>query len=76
MQKITFIRALMSDVDVLLLDESTANLDENSTKKIFQLLNNKQITIINSTYDPDKFTNSDGTIEIKISDETRRLDYS
>ena len=41
-------------------------------QKIFQLLNNKQITIINSTHDPDKFTNSDGTIEIKISDETRR----
>lgn len=75
MQKIAFVRALMSDIDILLLDESTANLDENSTKKIFQLLNNKQITIINSTHDPDQFTNSNGSIEIKISDETRRLDY-
>ena len=75
MQKIAFVRALMSDIDILLLDESTANLDENSTEKIFQLLSNKKITIINSTHDPDKFTNSDGRIEIKISDETRRLDY-
>ena len=75
MQKIAFVRALMSDIDILLLDESTSNLDENSTEKIFQLLSNKKITIINSTHDPDKFTNSDGRIEIKISDETRRLDY-
>ena len=38
MQKIAFIRALLSDIDILLLDESTANLDDYSSKKIFELL--------------------------------------
>ena len=52
----------MSDIDILLLDESTANLDEIHRKNV-QLLSNKKITIINSTHDPDKFTNSDGGLK-------------
>ena len=55
MQKIAFIRALISDVEILLLDESTANLDDNSRDLIFNILQNKKITIINSTHDPDQF---------------------
>ena len=39
LQKISFIRSLLSDVDILLLDESTSNLDENSRKLIFDILN-------------------------------------
>ena len=37
LQKISFIRSLLAEVDVLLLDESTSNLDENSRKLIFEL---------------------------------------
>ena len=38
MQKISFIRALIGDVDILLLDESTANLDQKSRELIFDIL--------------------------------------
>ena len=36
LQKVGFIRALLADIDLLLLDESTSNLDESSKKKYFQ----------------------------------------
>ena len=48
-------RALISDVEILLLDESTANLDDKSRDLIFNILQNKEITIINSTHDSDQF---------------------
>ena len=51
MQKIAFIRALITDVEILLLDESTANLDDKSRDLIFNILQEKDITIINSTHD-------------------------
>ena len=37
MQKIAFVRALLSDAEILLLDEATANLDEKSKNTIFTL---------------------------------------
>ena len=52
MQKVAFIRALLSDLEVLILDESTSNLDDYSRNLIFEILENKQVTIINSTHDP------------------------
>ena len=55
MQKIGFIRAILSDVEILLLDESTSNLDVTTKSLIFQILENKNITIINSTHDPTSF---------------------
>ena len=51
MQKIAFIRALIADVDVLFLDESTSNLDSKSKDKIFQILKDQKVTIINSTHE-------------------------
>ena len=75
MQKIAFIRALLSDIDILLLDESTANLDDYSTNKIFELLNKSNITIINSTHDQNKFPNAQGCIEIDVVDGTRNIIY-
>ena len=38
MQKISFIRSLLSDAEVLLLDESTSNLDQDTKKLIFEIL--------------------------------------
>jgi ABC-type multidrug transport system fused ATPase/permease subunit len=55
LQKVGFIRALLADIDLLLLDESTSNLDESSKKKIFSILSNKNISIINSTHNPYDF---------------------
>ena len=49
MQKISFIRALLADTELLLLDESTSNLDAETRNLIFSILKNQNITIINST---------------------------
>ena len=72
MQKVAFIRALISDVEILLLDESTANLDDKSRDLIFNILQNKEITIINSTHDDsDQFKKIDHHINIDIVGEER-----
>ena len=49
-QKIAFIRALLANVKLLVLDESTSNLDETSKLKIINHLKKQNITIINSTH--------------------------
>ena len=74
MQKIAFIRALLTNIELLILDESTANLDKESTLKIFDLLREKDITIINSTHDPKKFFDVDEEIRIVIQDEKRTIE--
>ena len=50
MQKISFIRALLSNPKILILDESTSNLDLDSRKLINEQLMKEKITIINSTH--------------------------
>tara|TARA_B100000902_G_scaffold59643_1_gene66750 strand:- start:31788 stop:33410 length:1623 start_codon:yes stop_codon:yes gene_type:complete len=75
MQKIAFIRALISEVDILLLDESTANLDDKSRDLIFNIVEEKKITIINSTHDADQFKNIDHHININIIGENRIIEY-
>jgi len=74
MQKIAFVRALVADPDILLLDEATANLDENSKEIIFDILTNKNITIINSTHDPDRFKKVDLNLNIDIKNEKRVIE--
>ena len=76
MQKIAFVRALISDAEILLLDEATANLDEKSKKLIFSILKEKKLTIINSTHDPEGFVSVDSQIEIEIIDEERVIKES
>lgn len=71
MQKIAFVRAMVSDADILLLDEATANIDDKSKKLLFELLNQDKITIINSTHLPEEFENIDNHLEIKIDNEKR-----
>jgi len=73
MQKIAFIRALLNDIEILILDESTSNLDENSKRKIFEYLKNKNITIINSTHEIHNFNNYDSHLEIKMADDKRSI---
>ena len=55
MQKISFIRSLLSDTQLLLLDESTSNLDSQTRDLIFNILKVKNITIINSTHNHEEF---------------------
>ena len=73
MQKIAFVRALLNNPEILILDEATANLDEHSKNLIFKVLKEKEITIINSTHDPVSFKGVDYILEIKIIEEQRVL---
>ena len=50
MQKISFARALIGNKELLILDESTANLDTDSKEIIYKLLKEIKFTIINSTH--------------------------
>jgi ABC-type multidrug transport system fused ATPase/permease subunit len=73
MQKISFIRALLMEVDLLILDESTSNLDDDSKKLIFEILNNFELTIINSTHNLGSFINYDEHIKIVTKETGREL---
>ena len=73
MQKIGFIRALLIKPEILLLDESMANLDDASKNLIMSIISKQNITLINSTHDPEFHKNVDSIIEIKIVDEKRVL---
>ena len=73
MQKISFIRSLLSDAEVLLLDESTSNLDQDTKKLIFEILDKENLTIINATHSPQEFKSYDYHLKIEIEDEKRIL---
>ena len=73
MQKIAFVRALVSDAEVLLLDEATSNLDQVSKEKVFKRLSENKITIINSTHIPESF-NYDKKYNIRINNEKRSIE--
>tara|TARA_B110000003_G_scaffold273069_1_gene310114 strand:- start:1065 stop:2675 length:1611 start_codon:yes stop_codon:yes gene_type:complete len=75
MQKISFIRALLSKSDILLLDESTSNLDIDSKKLIFQNLNQRNLTIINATHNPEEFLNFDYHFKVSIEDGVRVITH-
>ena len=64
MQKIAFIRSLIYGVDILILDESTSNLDSASKEVIYEIIDDLDITIINSTHNPDELINFDNHIEM------------
>ena len=76
MQKIAFIRALLNNIEILILDESTSNLDEHSKKKIFNYLKHKKVTIVNSTHEIHNFDNYDFHLEIKMADDKRTIIYT
>ena len=70
MQKISFMRTLLASSDIILLDESTSNLDEKTKNQIFNILKEKNLTIINSTHNPLDF-NYDNHISIGYEGEKR-----
>lgn len=73
MQKISFIRAILSKADILLLDESTSNLDVPSKKLIFKNLSSRKLTIINATHNPEEFLHYDEHLKIVIENEKRKF---
>jgi len=72
MQKVSFMRAILSNVEILFLDESTSNLDDDSRILIFNLLKEKDVTIINSTHNPEHF-DYDKRIRVSVVNENRVL---
>ena len=73
MQKISFIRALLSGSEILLLDESTSNLDFETKVQIFEILAKRELTIINATHNPEEFITYDQHIEIVIKNGVRTI---
>ena len=73
MQKIGFIRSLLSNPDIILLDESTSNLDTDSKNIVFEKLKNTKATVINSTHDPENFDFVDHHYEILLVEENRKV---
>ena len=78
MQKISFIRALIRNIDILILDESTSNLDTSSKNLIYNILKTENLTIINSTHNPEDVLGVDSHIQIIIDNENgdRIISYS
>lgn len=72
LQKISFIRVLLSEIEVLLLDESTSNLDEASKNLIFKILKDSRLTILNCTHNHEDF-NYDNHYKISIENEKRLI---
>ena len=73
MQKISFIRAILSNADTIFLDESTSNLDEDTKVLIFELLKQKNLTIINSTHDIDSFKTVDTHYKVELKNCVRSI---
>ena len=73
MQKISYIRALVSGIDILILDESTSNLDNDSKSLIYNILSEKKLTIINSTHNPEDFKDYDFHIQINEGSSSRKI---
>lgn len=72
MQKIAFIRALLNKNELLLLDESTSNLDINTKKLIFDILQEQNLTILNSTHNYEDF-NYDKHLRIVTNENDRKI---
>jgi len=73
MQKISFIRAILLNPRVLLLDEATSNLDTLSKEKVFDILKENDITIINCTHDPSSFKSVNNYFKIYIEEKERTI---
>lgn len=74
LQKVSFMRSILSESKILLLDEATSNLDSSSKKLIFDILSSRNITIINSTHNKEDF-NYENHIEIYVENDLRKIRY-
>ena len=72
MQKISFIRALLSEPEILILDESTSNLDYDSKILVNNEIKTSSLTIINSTHSISE-TSYDYHLHIDVKNETRSI---
>ncbi len=75
MQKIGFIRALLSKPEILILDEAMANLDEASKELVLSIIDDQKITVINSTHDPERYKNFDTILRLEMNGEKREINF-
>lgn len=75
MQKVSFIRAMAAGIDILVLDESTSNLDLETKKLIFNIIERQKITIINSTHNPEDFIGIKNKITITQNGDERLIHF-
>ncbi|MDA8552578.1 ABC transporter ATP-binding protein/permease [bacterium] len=73
MQKISFARAMLNNINVLVLDESTANLDKDSKIQIYKILSNLKITVINSTHSIDELNDYDVHLKIEFDENNKKI---
>jgi len=69
---------LIRNIDILILDESTSNLDTTSKNLIYNILKTENLTIINSTHNPEDILGVDSHIQIIIDNDSgeRIISYS
>ena len=73
MQKIAFSRVLLNDINFLILDESTANLDQETKNQIYEIISQLDITIINSTHSIDELLDFDIQIQIQFDKDEKKI---
>ncbi len=68
-QRVAIARALVTDPDIILADEPTANLDSETSESILKLMRdlneNEQTTFVFSTHDPDVLKYARDNVKIK-----------
>ncbi|RKT71402.1 ATP-binding cassette subfamily C protein CydCD [Saccharothrix variisporea] len=63
-QRVALARALLHDADVLLLDEPTAHLDEDSARRLLDLVDGLDVTVVHITHRPDEARRADVVWEV------------
>ncbi|XVV03974.1 thiol reductant ABC exporter subunit CydC [Actinosynnema sp. CA-248983] len=63
-QRVALARALLHDADVLLLDEPTAHLDEESARRLLDLVDGLDRTVVHITHRPDEARRADVVWEV------------
>ena len=59
-------------MNILILDESTSNLDVSTKRFIFDILSEKNITIVNATHNMEDF-DFDNQLKIEIDKNNKRV---
>ena len=75
MQKVSFIRAMLANPEILILDESTSNLDLDSKEIIKSQLKDSKLTIINSSHNSEEM-DYDQRLHIEVNKELRIIRIS
>jgi ATP-binding cassette subfamily B protein len=70
LQKISFMRSLLNNTQLLLLDESTSNIDTASKEHIKEILSRRKISVVNCTHNIEDFDYQERFV-IKVDEKSR-----